>query len=124
MSANDNTNVLLYPPLLPAELKDAHAYDDVERVVVTQHGVYLLSKGEGWVGVKPLSEINGGEMMERKQEADFRDYCLAMYRLWLDGRLRGNTEEASRVLNGFFESAKAKWPRAMAAEARKTFTPT
>lgn len=59
MSANDNTNVLQYPPLSPEELKDAHSYNDVERVVVTQHGVYLLSKGGGWVGVKPLSEITG-----------------------------------------------------------------
>lgn len=60
MTANDNTNVLQYPPLDPAELKDAHAYNDVERVVVTQHGVYLLrSKNGGWVGVKPLSEITG-----------------------------------------------------------------
>jgi hypothetical protein len=63
-------------------------------------------------------------MMDRKQEADFRDYSLAMYRLWLDGRLRANTDEASRVLDGFFETAKAKWPRAMAAEARKTLSPT
>lgn len=55
---NDNIDTNLYPPLPPDELKDAHAYETFDRVVVTQHGVYGRSKNGGWVGLKPLAEVS------------------------------------------------------------------
>ena len=55
---NDNTNLEMYPPLPPEELRDAHAFENLERVVVTQNGVYGRSKGGGWVRLQPLAEVN------------------------------------------------------------------
>jgi hypothetical protein len=55
VSGNDNINTLKYPPLSPDELKDAHGYNNIVRVVVTQNGIYGLSKDGGWIGFKPLS---------------------------------------------------------------------
>lgn len=55
---NDNISALTYPPLPPDELRDAHGFDNIVRVVVTQHGVYGRSKDAGWVRFVPLSETN------------------------------------------------------------------
>jgi hypothetical protein len=54
---NDNTSALLYPPLPPEELRNCHAYENLVRVVVTQHGVYGLAKDGGWIRLMPLAEI-------------------------------------------------------------------
>lgn len=54
--SNDNTDPLRYPPLPPEELKDAHGYENLERVVVTQNGVYGRKRDGGWVALRPLCE--------------------------------------------------------------------
>lgn len=54
---NDNTDAAMYPPLPPEELKDAHAFENLDRVVVTQHGVYGRRKDSGWFRLQPLSEV-------------------------------------------------------------------
>lgn len=61
--SNDNTSALKYPPLPPAELKDAHSYENIERVVITQNGVYGLVRDGGWIKFEPLASLSreGGE---------------------------------------------------------------
>lgn len=54
---NDNIDPEMYPPLPPDELRDAHGYNNLDRVVVTQNGVYGRSKGGGWVRLQPLAEV-------------------------------------------------------------------
>lgn len=54
---NDNIDTNRFPPLPPDELRDAHGYDNLDRVVVTQNGVYGRSNGGGWVRLQPLAEI-------------------------------------------------------------------
>lgn len=54
---NDNTDATMYPPLPPEELKDAHAFENLDRVVVTQHGVYGRRKDSGWFRLQPLAEV-------------------------------------------------------------------
>lgn len=54
---NDNIDTNRYPPLPPDELRYAHGYDNLDRVVVTQNGVYGRSSGGGWVRLMPLAEI-------------------------------------------------------------------
>lgn len=54
---NDNTDPEMYPPLPPGELKDAHAFENLDRVVVTQHGVYGRRKDSGWFRLQPIAEV-------------------------------------------------------------------
>lgn len=55
--SNDNVDTNLYPPLASEELKNAHAYENLDRVVVTQHGVWGRSAGGGWIRLQPLAEL-------------------------------------------------------------------
>lgn len=54
---NDNIDTQLYPPLPPEWLRDAHVYENLDRVVVTRHGVYGLAKGGGWIRLQPIAEV-------------------------------------------------------------------
>lgn len=54
---NDNIDANLFPPLPRDEIEDAIGFDNLERVVVTQNGVYGRSKGGGWVRLQPIAEI-------------------------------------------------------------------
>jgi hypothetical protein len=55
--ANDNIDTNRYPPLSPDELRDCHSYENLDRVVVTQNGVYGRSSGGGWVRLQPIAEV-------------------------------------------------------------------
>lgn len=46
-----------YPPLPEHELRDAHGFDNIERVVVTQHGVYGRRRDGTWAQFVPLAAI-------------------------------------------------------------------
>jgi hypothetical protein len=59
MSANDNTNVLLYPPLPPAELKDAHAYNDEAIMMLRRFTTRaLLSGALAFLVPAPMPSLN------------------------------------------------------------------
>lgn len=55
--ANDNIDTNLFPPVPPEELRDCHAYSNLDRVVVTQRGVYGRSPGGGWVKLQPIADV-------------------------------------------------------------------
>lgn len=59
----------LYPPLPPAELADAHGFENLTRVVVAQHGVYGRRDGN-WFQLVPLSEMY--KSAEQKTSAKFK----------------------------------------------------
>lgn len=50
------TTSLTYPPIDPAELRNCHAFENIARVVVTQHHVYGLTTDGQWIEFKPKAE--------------------------------------------------------------------
>ena len=56
MADNDNVHMGEYPPVASDDLIDAHAYNNIGRVVVTQTGVYGLTANGGWIRFVPIRE--------------------------------------------------------------------
>jgi hypothetical protein len=59
ITANDNIDPLMYPPPPHEELRDCHAYNNLDRVVVAQNGVWAFrSGGGGWFRLQHIAEIS------------------------------------------------------------------
>lgn len=67
--SNDNIDTKLYPPLPPEELRDAHAFENLDRVVVTQHGVYARRRDGGWFQLRAHATTKMGDQFTRMQAA-------------------------------------------------------
>jgi hypothetical protein len=46
----------IYPAVAPDELRNAHGYENMNRVVVTQKGVYGRTNDGRWIELRPLSQ--------------------------------------------------------------------
>jgi hypothetical protein len=55
----------LYPPISPEELVNAHGFNNIVRVVLTQNGVYGLTQQGQWIEFRPLKNGRSEEMYPR-----------------------------------------------------------
>lgn len=46
----------LYPPINPDELKNCHSFENLTRVVVTEHHIYARTTDGYWIELKPKSQ--------------------------------------------------------------------